>query len=1113
MLLMPRRHDLFRRLGSAAGAIALLVVCLMSAKLTEAQGCTTTVTGKVYSPAGPAKGDPIPNILVYIPQTAVLPFSSTVGPGVTGGCAAQANLVSGNPLVSATTDAGGNFTLTTTGLTTGNWNVVIQAGKWRQQYPNTAITACSANAIGNLSMPAAQSSTADLPKIAVVTGSADSIECIFQQIGISGSEITDPTGTGSINFYQGATGAGQYISSNTPKEAALVGVPATLDNYDVVIFGCQGNKNEADATPTNQQNMVDYANSGGRIFATHYGYNWLYNISPFESSATWTNGNEQYSSGSNVTVPATIDQSYPEGVILAQWLQNIGASYNNVQGQIGLQQVRTDTTGVNNPPAQSWVTLNSNAKEFSGNPSMQFTFNTPIGNTGVPTVAVTYTNTTTLFQPGDIGDSIVVNVTNSSTTAADATLTLTLALPSGITATSLVDSSGGNWNCPNLSTLICTRTVPLAAGASDNVTLTFSIATTINVGQSTITASLSGGNLSSTGQCGRVLYNDYHVEQTSGNYKYPQTCSTGLTSQERFLEFSLYNLSNFIAPSNTDVIVIQGQPVITWPTPAAIPYGTPLSSTQLDATATFNGTTVPGTFVYTPAAGTEPAVGTDTLNVAFTPTDTTDYETATGSTTIVVQPDSTTTTLTNIVTPIYYGQIVADTALETAVSNGPAAINVGVLNFYIDSVIACTLPANVAGTCPSPTGVGYNAGTHTIQSCYVDNVDGNFTGSCSQVYNVVVQPDPTSVLVTSSADPSSVNQAVTLTATITDQYATAAGTVQFFDGTLLIGTGTANAQGAATLTVSNLIVGKHNITACFLASQNFLGSCSPNFLQLVTLVPTGPLATVTLLTSSANPSIIGQAVTFAASVATTGAFVSIPAGTLTFYDGTTVLNSTTLDANGNASFTTSTLTVGTHPITAVYTGNAVTATSTSTVVQQVVLTTLPSAGTGFLLTVTPTTLSLGVGASATLSVSVLSLNNYNQAVKLTCSGLPAEVGCAFAQSTIPIGGGTTTLVISTAAPHACGANTPYFIGSNRMTELPLLAVTALGLFFTRRRRKLFRGLTLMLALCLVPMLNGCSSPCTDLGTDPNVYNVTVTATSTGSPSTSQSQVIQMNVHI
>ena len=77
--------------------------------------------------------------------------------------------------------------------------------------------------------------------------------------------------------------------------------------------------------------------------------------------------------------------------------------------------------------------------------------------------------------------------------------------------------------------------------------------------------------------------------------------------------------------------VTQAAPVITWAPPASIPYGTALSATQLNATAS-----VGGTFVYTPAIGSIPAAGTDTLSVTFTPTDTTDYTSVTKTVTLTV---------------------------------------------------------------------------------------------------------------------------------------------------------------------------------------------------------------------------------------------------------------------------------------------------------------------------------------------------------------------------------------------------------------------------------------------------------------------------------------------
>ena len=90
--------------------------------------------------------------------------------------------------------------------------------------------------------------------------------------------------------------------------------------------------------------------------------------------------------------------------------------------------------------------------------------------------------------------------------------------------------------------------------------------------------------------------------------------------------------------------------------------------------------------------------------------------------------------------------------------------------------------------------------------------------------------------------------------------------------------------------------------------------------------------TTTALTSSLNPSNYGQAVTFTATVTSAG---PTPTGKVKFMDGTTTLKSVTL-SGGVAALTTSKLAVGTHPITAQYLGDADSAESTSSVLDQVV---------------------------------------------------------------------------------------------------------------------------------------------------------------------------------
>jgi hypothetical protein len=1056
-------------------------------------------------------------------------------------------LVSGNPIVSATTDYMGNFTLTNAALTalgTTTVNLVIQAGKWRRQYPNTQIIGGQVNALPSLSMPGTKNETdgtiADLPHIAVVTGSVDGLECIFPQIGISTSEVTNPDGNGSINLYAGSASPGAVVTlptspDPTPVEKTLISNLTLMDTYDVIMFACQGTPTQAvETTSTNQTDILNYANAGGRIFTTHWQYLLLDSSYSFPTVATWL---PPPPLGTTATSDATINisSSFPEGSILANWMHFIGADTGTL-GQIILKNTAINTSQVNVPPSQTWVTLNG----VTGNPSMQFTFDTPIGQTGIPTVAIAYTNNTQVFQPGDTGDSITITATNTSATDATATLTMTITTPGSITVTSLVDSSGGTWSCANL---VCIRTTPLSAGTSDAVTLTFNIAANAVVGQNSITTALSGGNLSSTGQCGRVLYNDYHVEQQSGvkDVIFPAECNlTGkLTPQEKFLEFSLYNLSNFVSPTATDLFDIQGTPVLAWTNPLnSIYYGTtPYTSTQFP-TASYNSAAVAGVFTYNPALTTVLPVGVDTVCATFAPTDTTDYINVTTPvcTSITVLPDPTTTVGAVIATPIDYGQSFTLPTPQVSTA-GPALLTEGLISYSITNSAnvttpVCTITLPAGGTCS--TTVAYDAGNYTFQACYSDPL-GEFANSCSAPYPVVINPDPTTGSVLSSNDPAVIGSSITLTATIVAPYATPAGTVTFYDGPQIpgnaIGTATVSASGTLTATGaihwSSLITAAHNITACFApaldpsGTYDFLPICSAPFVEQVILVPPTAQSTVTLLNSSANPSILGQAVTFSAVVATTSSFPAIPTGTLSFYDASTQLNPApiTLDGSGGASFTTSTLAIGTHPITAVYTGNNSFAPSNSAVLSQVVAPQLSNPGNGFLLQVNPTAISVGVGNTAVVSVSIAALNNFNQTVQLTCSGLPREATCSFAQSLIPVGGGTTTLSVTPAAPHACGSGSPYFVATNGFGgTLPVLTITALALFLFRKRRRVLQGVMLAAVLCLLPLVCGCSSQCTDFGTQPNTYTFTVTGTAGGAiaPSTTpqvSTQTVQMVVHL
>jgi hypothetical protein len=1100
----------------ALGVAAVSFATVIAVPASKAQSCTTTITGKVYSPNGPVGGDPIPNILVYVATTPVqaLPQGLTT-------CAGASQLVTGTPLVSTTTDATGKFVLNSTGLAAlgSSVNVVIQAGKWRRQNA-VAITPCATTTV-NLTMPANQSQ-GDLPHIAVVTGEADGVECIFRKIGISDSEFTDPSGTGSINLYEGsgtATSGGAVVlpaTTTVPTESQLVENASTLNTYDLVMFGCQGTATDAIAS-TNANgalnNLVSYANTGGRIFATHYGYVWLDNIQPFESSANWikdqgTITETGFPAGTGV---ATIDTTYSQSAVLAQWLQTIGASYNGQYGQMELFNIRQDQNKVNNPPAQSWLNLNN----YTGNPSMQFTFDTPVNATTTPSIALTFANKPTAFLEGDAADTITIGATDTSTTTpADSSLNMTLTVPAGVTPVSLAGVGATGWIC-SVSTLTCNRTTPLGPGATDSVLLTVGIAANAPLGDANVTATIAGGGLSGTNQCGRVLYNDYHVENSAiAGQKYPAECSTAaLTPQEKFLEFSLYNLSNFVAPVTNDVIDIQTSTTVAWAMPASIYYGTPLGPTQLDATATVTGnaTPVPGTFTYSPAAGTILPVGINTLNVTFTPADPTSYTGSTGSTTILVLQDTTLSTLTSTPNPSLLGNSVAFT--DTVVGN--AAPPTGTVSFYDGTTLIGTATltpssgdASVATFSTALLGIG----SHSITAVY--KATTNFGASTSNTLTQNVQGTSLTTI-TGLVSPIDYGQIIGNTGLINVAGSSSGGTVTvYINGVnvcvLPVNLGVQNACPATT--GAGYAPGTYSIYAVFSGDPLYAGSTSPTYTVQVV-----PDPTTTTVTSNLNPSYFTNSVTFTATVT---APYATPTGNVTFYDGTTVLGVGTLTAltgtSATAVYFTSALAVGTHNITVSYAATTDFNASASSNLAQVVQPPLPFDGApGYTLTVTPINLNAPIGAATPITVTIQEFNGYNAAIALTCSPLPTESTCGFTQSTVPAGGGTVTLYLTPAAPHNCGVNPPYFAGFDGTKGIVWISALAFCLLCTRRRR-LLRGLTLALALCFLPVLNGCGTGCTDFGTKPGTYSFTITATPTtnpgaaGSPTGPNSQTVTFN---
>ena len=143
---------------------------------------------------------------------------------------------------------------------------------------------------------------------------------------------------------------------------------------------------------------------------------------------------------------------------------------------------------------------------------------------------------------------------------------------------------------------------------------------------------------------------------------------------------------------------------------------------------------------------------------------------------------------------------------------------------------------------------------------------------------------------------------------------TPTGTVTFTDGTKVLGNVSLDSNCRAAFTTSSLAAGSHSIAATYVPADPliFVGS-STTLTQSVSST-----TAITTLASTPNPNTFGEPVTFAATVKGNG---GTPAGTVAFTDGATTLGKASLDNSGHATFITSTLTVGSHIITASHSGD------------------------------------------------------------------------------------------------------------------------------------------------------------------------------------------------
>lgn len=281
-------------------------------------GGTTTISGKVYMPNGTL---PLPQVEVYIPN--ITP-TSLPAPPTHPRCNQPP---SGQPIAATLSGSDGSFTLRNVPVGS-SIPVVLLAGKWRRQVPMPSVTACTDNVLAaELSRLPRTRGEGDIPRIAVATGQADSMECLVRKSGVDDAEFGIAGGAQRVHLYA-ANGADRFdaVHGGTafPSATTLWSSEASLSNYDQVLFACEGSQNPATKPAAALAALKGFADAGGRVYLGHWANYWLQaNAASWAALGTWNNGQP-----SPTSLVATIDDATAPGHQLGAWMIATGFATN-----------------------------------------------------------------------------------------------------------------------------------------------------------------------------------------------------------------------------------------------------------------------------------------------------------------------------------------------------------------------------------------------------------------------------------------------------------------------------------------------------------------------------------------------------------------------------------------------------------------------------------------------------------------------------------------------------------------------------------------------------------------------------------------------------------------
>ena len=581
------------------------------------------------------------------------------------------------------------------------------------------------------------------------------------------------------------------------------------------------------------------------------------------------------------------------------------------------------------------------------------------------------------------------------------------------------------------NTVVGTVTITVNNKTTPTVTA-LPTASAITFGQTLAASTLSGGTAS-----------------VAGTFAWTTpTTAPAVGAAAESVTFTPTDTADYNTATGTVMVTVnKATPTVTvWPTASALAVGQALSASVL----TGGTASVAGTFAWTTPA-TIPVAGADAENVTFTPTDTTDYNTVTGTVTVRVG-NKTTPTVTAWPTAgvIYIGQTLASSVL----TGGTASVT---------GTFAWTTPTTVPPAGATAEGVTFTPTDTTSYNTVAGSVKVTVSSATGRVLTVAANSQ--------SRTYGAANPALTYAVT------------GFVNGDTI-----AIVKGAAACTTTAApasAVGKYPITC----TEGTLSATNYTFQFIkgtLTISQADTTTSVKPSSSSVNP---GQSVTLTAKVvsATTGT----PTGSVAFYEGTTLLGTGTL-ASGTAEISTSSLTAGTaDTIEAVYSGddNFITSFGSTAVSEASLDFTLAISGAA--------SANVNQGSAATFQIAVKPLyGTYPGPVTFTSVGAPSTAAVTFSPSTIEANGGSTTVTLTIKTSGSANL-APADTGSKRSPlAWALVLIPLLGLSRLRRQgRRLSRLATLLLLLgCTLAgaMVTGCGGSVNLIEHD---YSVVVTATS------------------